>query len=247
MLSKALEAHLPPIVVINKIDRPDARVPEVLNEIYDLFIDLDANEDQLDFPVLYTIAKTGLAKNEHGGRVARICGRCSKRSSNTSRPRWAIPDGILQMLIANLDYSDYLGPPGHRPRLQRHLQVRRQVSIVKLDGSFQTTKITKLYSFEGLKRVDETIGQTGDILAIAGVEGITIGETVTQRRDARAAAADPDRRADHRDGVHHQYLAVRGPRGAVGHVAESARAAGQGAADQRLDSRGGAAAPTRSR
>ena len=91
VLSKALEAHLPPIVVINKIDRPDARVPEVLNEIYDLFIDLDATEDQLDFPVLYTIAKTGIAKIEHGGSSRPICGRCSTPSSSTFPRPSAIP------------------------------------------------------------------------------------------------------------------------------------------------------------
>ncbi|HLK66133.1 MAG TPA: translational GTPase TypA [Bryobacteraceae bacterium] len=178
VLSKALEAHLPPIVVINKIDRPDARVPEVLDEIYDLFIDLDATEDQLDFPVLYTVAKTGVAK------------RTLEDPSNDLRPLFdAIvehipspvgdPDGVLQMLIANLDYSDYLGRLGIGRVFNGTLRYGDVVSIAKRDGTFHTTKITKLYSFEGLKRVDETIGRQGDIMAIAGVEGITIGETVT--------------------------------------------------------------------
>src|SRR5438067_7773481 len=178
VLSKALEAHLPPIVVINKIDRPDARVPEVLNEIYDLFIDLDATEDQLDFPVLYTIAKTGIAK-------------CAMEQESTDlRPLFdAIvkhipppvgdPEGVLQMLIANLDYSDYLGRLGIGRVFNGTFKYGDMVSIAKRDGTFHTTKITKLYSFEGLKRVDETIGHPGDIMAIAGVEGITIGETVT--------------------------------------------------------------------
>ncbi len=178
VLSKALEAHLPPIVVINKIDRPDARVAEVLNEVYDLFIDLDATEDQLDFPVLYTIAKTGIAKTSLDD------------PSTTLRPLFdAIvkhipapvgdPDGVLQMLIANLDYSDYLGRLGIGRVFNGTFRFGDVVSIAKRDGSFHTTKITKLYSFEGLKRVDETIGHPGDIMAIAGVEGITIGETVT--------------------------------------------------------------------
>src|ERR1051325_2816947 len=106
VLSKALEAKLPPIVVINKIDRPDARAQEVLNEVYDLFIDLDATEDQLDFPVLYTVAKTGIAK------------RSLEDPSNDLRPLFdsiienipapvGDPEGVFQMLIANLDYSDY--------------------------------------------------------------------------------------------------------------------------------------------
>jgi len=178
VLSKALEAKLPPIVVINKIDRPDARVQEVLNEVYDLFIDLDATEDQLDFPVLYTIAKTGIAK------------RTMEDPSTNLRPLFdAIlehipapagdPEAVLQMLIANLDYSEYLGRLGIGRVLQGCLNYGDMVAIAKRDGSLQTTKITKLYSFEGLKRVDETAARPGDILAIAGVEGITIGETVT--------------------------------------------------------------------
>src|SRR5215469_7427747 len=178
VLMKALEAKLTPIVVINKIDRPDARAQEVLNEVYDLFIDLDATEDQLDFPVLYTIAKTGIAK------------RSLEDPSADLRPLFdAIVDTIpapggdsndtLQMLIANLDYSEYLGRLGIGRVFNGTLRNGDNVAIGKRDGSIQNTKITKLYSFEGLKRVDETIGQPGDILAIAGVEGITIGDTIT--------------------------------------------------------------------
>src|SRR5262249_18749868 len=178
VLQKALEAKLPPIVVINKIDRPDARVAEVLDEIYDLFIDLDATEDQLDFPILYTIAKTGIARTS------------LEDASNDLRPLFDsilenIPapsgdaEGVTQMLIANLDYSDYLGRLGIGRVFNGTLKFGDQVAIAKRDGTFQTTKITKLYSFEGLKRVDETVGTPGDIMAIAGVEGITIGETVT--------------------------------------------------------------------
>jgi GTP-binding protein len=184
VLMKALEAKLPPIVVINKIDRADARVPEVLNEIYDLFIDLDATEDQLDFPVLYTIAKTGIAR------------RSLDDPSSDLRPLFdAIvqhipcpggdPQAVLQMLVANLDYSDYLGRLAIGRVFSGTLRHGDDVSIAKRDGSFQTTRITRLYSFEGLKRVDETIGRPGDVLAIAGVEGITIGETVTSLEDPK--------------------------------------------------------------
>ena len=178
VLSKALEAKLPPIVVINKIDRPDARIQEVLNEIYDLFIDLDATEDQLDFPVLYANARAGISKTS------------PEDPSTDLRPLFECildhipcpagdPDGILQMLIANLDYSDYLGRLGIGRVFAGTLRLGDDVAIAKLDGSFHRTRITKLYSFEGLKRVEETIGAPGDVLAIAGVEGITIGETVT--------------------------------------------------------------------
>jgi GTP-binding protein len=178
VLSKALEAHLPPIVVINKIDRPDARVPEVLDEIYDLFIDLDATEDQLDFPVLYTIAKTGVAKKTMDDPSMDLRPLFDSIVENIPAPA-GDPDAILQMLIANLDYSDYLGRLGIGRVFQGTLKYGDPVAIAKRDGTFHNTKITKLYSFEGLKRVDETIGIPGDILAIAGVEGIFIGETVT--------------------------------------------------------------------
>jgi GTP-binding protein len=182
VLSKALEAHLPPIVVINKIDRPDARVPEVLNEIYDLFIDLDATEDQLDFPVLYTIAKTGLAKRQMEDTATDLRPLFDAIVAHIPAPL-GDPEGTLQMLIANLDYSDYLGRLGIGRVFNGTFKYGDMVSIAKRDGSFQTTKITKLYSFEGLKRVDETIGHPGDIMAIAGVEGITIGETVTSAEE----------------------------------------------------------------
>ncbi len=178
VLSKALEAKLPPIVVINKIDRPDARVQEVLNEVYDLFIDLDAHEDQLDFPVLYTIAKTGVAKKNMEDTAVNLQPLFEAIVEHIPAPK-GDPDGVLQMLIANLDYSDYLGRLGIGRVFNGCLNYGDMVSIAKRDGSFHTTKITKLYSFEGLKRVDETVGRPGDILAIAGVEGITIGETVT--------------------------------------------------------------------
>jgi GTP-binding protein len=178
VLMKALEAKLPPILVINKIDRADARVQEVLNEVYDLFIDLDATEDQLDFPVIYTNAKRGFAK------------RSLEDSSEDLRPLFDTvlehipgpagdPEGVLQMLVANLDYSDYLGRLAIGRVLNGCLHLNDEVAIAKLDGSIQKTRITKLFSFEGLERVVETSGRPGDILAIAGVEGITIGETIT--------------------------------------------------------------------
>ncbi|MGO4883491.1 MAG: translational GTPase TypA [Bryobacteraceae bacterium] len=184
VLSKALEAKLPPIVVINKIDRPDARVPEVLNEIYDLFIDLDATEDQLDFPVLYTIAKTGVAKTSMEDDSGNLKPLFDAILRHIPEPA-GNPDGVLQMLVANLDYSDYLGRLAIGRVFEGTLNFGDTVSICKLDGTQHSTRITKLYSFEGLKRVDETVGRPGDLLAIAGVEGITIGETVTSAEDPR--------------------------------------------------------------
>ncbi len=178
VLMKALEAKLPPIVVINKIDRPDARIPEVLNEIYDLFIDLDATEDQLDFPVLYSNAKAGIAKaamEDNAENLQPLFEAIVKHIP----PAPGDPAANLQMLVANLDYSDYLGRLAIGRVFQGTLKYGDEVGIVKLDGTLQKTRITKLYSFEGLKRVDETEGHPGELLAIAGVEGITIGETLT--------------------------------------------------------------------
>src|SRR5215813_9596567 len=178
VLMKALEAKLPAIVVINKIDRPDARIQEVVNEVYDLFIDLDATEGQLEFPIIYTNARSGIASaspEDHSGDLRPLFETIVEKIPVPAGD----PSGPLQILVANLDYSDYLGRLAIARVFNGTLNIGDEVGIVKLDGALQKTKITKLYSFEGLKRVDETIGRPGDVLAIAGVEGINIGETVT--------------------------------------------------------------------
>lgn len=178
VLGKALEARLPQIVVINKIDRPDARIQEVLNEVYDLFIDLDATEEQLDFPVVYTNGKAGIAK------------LAMEEESTTLQPLFEAilkhipgpagdPNAILQLLVANLDYNDYLGRLAIGRVFNGTLRLGDEVAIARMDGSMHRTRITKMFSFEGLKRVEESHGEPGDVLAIAGVEGITIGDTVT--------------------------------------------------------------------
>ncbi|HZS97293.1 MAG TPA: translational GTPase TypA [Terriglobales bacterium] len=178
VLGKALEAKLPPIVVINKIDRPDARPQEVLNEIYDLFIDLDAKEDQLEFPVLYTNAKAGTATTNIKGGGQDLEPLFDAIVKTIPPPQGDI-SGPLQILVANLDYSDYLGRLAIARVFNGKMWTGEEVSIAKRDGTFQKTKITKLFSFLGLKRVDITETELGDIVAVAGVEGITIGETIT--------------------------------------------------------------------
>ncbi len=182
VLGKALAAHLPPIVVINKIDRADARPQEVLNEIYDLFIDLDAKEEQLDFPVLYTNAKTGTAATDSkggGGGKGEDLRPLFDAILKTIPPPQGDPAGVLQILVANLDYSDYLGRLAIARVFNGKMFTGEEVAIAKLDGSLHKTKITKLFSFSGLKRTDITETELGDIVAVAGVEGITIGETIT--------------------------------------------------------------------
>ena len=178
VLSKALEAGLPVIVTLNKIDRPDARPQEVLNEVYDLFIDLDAHEQQLEFPVLYTNGKLGTATRDltQPGEdlqplFDQIIETIPAHSGDLSAP--------LQMQVTNLDYSDYLGRLGIARVFNGQLRTGEEVYISKLDGSLEKTRITKLFSFSGLKRIDITETELGDIVAVAGVTGITIGETIT--------------------------------------------------------------------
>ena len=178
VLSKALEAHLAPILVINKIDRSDARPQEVLNEVYDLFIDLDAKEEQLDFPVLYTNAKAGTASRDIKGGGVNLQPLFETIVETIPAPEGDVA-GPLQILVANLDYSDYLGRLAIARVFNGTMHTGEDVAIAKLDGSLHKTKITKLFSFSGLKRTDITETTLGDIIAVAGVEGITIGETIT--------------------------------------------------------------------
>jgi GTP-binding protein len=178
VLSKALEAKLPPIVVINKIDRPDARPQEVLDEIYDLFIDLDAEEHQLEFPVLYTVSKTGTATLDLATPGTDLQ-PLFRTIVNTIPEATGDPEAALQILVTNLDYSDYFGRIAICRVFQGTLHVGDEVNISRRDHSLYKTKITKLFTFSGLKRIEIEETTMGDIVAVAGIEGITIGETIT--------------------------------------------------------------------
>ncbi|RRA47953.1 translational GTPase TypA [Acidipila sp. EB88] len=178
VLSKALEAKLPPILVINKIDRPDARPQEVLNEVYDLFIDLDAAEDQLNFPVLYTNGKLGLASTE-ADKLGADLQPLFETIIATAPPAPGDAEGNLQILVTNLDYSDYLGRLAIARVFNGTLKTGDEVTVSKRDLSLEKVKITKLFSYSGLKRVDIEQTTIGDIIAIAGIPGITIGESLT--------------------------------------------------------------------
>ena len=240
VLRKALERGLPPIVVINKIDRPDARPQEVLNEVYDLFIDLDATEDQLDFPVLYTNAREGTATTDPatpGERPAAAVRRHRRARAAAAR---AIPTAPLQMLVANLDSSDYLG----RIAIGRIFNGTREAerpgvgAEARWDASSRR-KVTKLFAFDGLKRVEIEQAAAGDIVCLAGIEDITIGETIADPEHRVRDSADRHRRADGVDDLRRQHVADGRPRRAVRHLAQPARPAGEGAARQRLDPRRG--------
>ena len=190
VLRKALEAKLPPIVVVNKIDRADARPQEVVNEIYDLFIDLDASEDQLDFPILYADARRGIARTSLEQSSENLAPLFEAILEHIPAPA-GDPAEVLQLLVANLDYSDYHGRLAIGRIFSGSLTRGEEVAIVKLDGTAQKTRITKLYGFEGLDRVDADCAGAGEIVAIAGVEGITIGETVTSAEAPRALVHVP--------------------------------------------------------
>ena len=178
VLQKALQANLPPVVVLNKIDRQDARTAAVLNEIYDLFIDLDATEDQLDFPVLYANARAGVAHRKPGDDSANLQPLFDTILSAIPAPS-GDPAATLQVQVTNLDYSDYLGRLAIARVFQGTLRRGADVAIAKLNGTIQPTKITKLFTFRGLERDEAEEVGAGDIVAVAGVEGIQIGESIT--------------------------------------------------------------------
>jgi GTP-binding protein len=178
VLQKALAAKLPPIIVLNKIDRADARPAAVLDEIYDLFIDLDATEDQLDFPVLYTNARTGTAHRVVGDSSTNLQPLFETIVASTPPPSGDAA-AVLQIQVTNLDYSEYLGRLAIARVFEGTLRRGTEVGIAKLSGVIQPTKITKLFTFRGLERDEAEEVAAGDICAIAGVEGIQIGESIT--------------------------------------------------------------------
>src|ERR671917_261145 len=153
VLRKALERGLPPIVVLNKIDRPDARPKEVLNEVYDLFIDLDATEDQIEFPILFTNAREGTASAEMGQPGENLRPLFEAIVEHVPPPR-GNPEAPLQMLVANLDSSDYLGRIAIGRIFNGTVRLNDPIAVLKLGGAVQETRVTKLFAFDGLKRVE---------------------------------------------------------------------------------------------
>jgi len=187
VLRKALAARLPAIVVINKIDRPDARVAEVLDEIYALFIDLDADESQIDFPVVYCNARAGAATLDPDERGENLKPLFELLVTHIPAPRYD-PDHPLQALVTNLDASPYVG----RVAICRihHGWIRRgqQVAWCRHDGTVERVKVTELYLTESLDRVQADEAGPGEIIAVAGIPDVTIGETLADPLDPRPLA-----------------------------------------------------------
>ena len=177
VLKKAFDAGLPPIVVVNKIDRSDARPVEVLDEIYDLFIDLDATEDQLDFPVLYTNARAGTATGDLKETGETLAPLFETILAMVPPPRFDPAMG-LQFRVAMLDWDDYVGRLIIGRIVNGAVRQADRVSVVHRDGSVEPAKVTVLYGYEGLKRIEIGEASAGDLVAMAGIESIEIGETV---------------------------------------------------------------------
>ncbi len=183
VLKKSLELNLQPIVVINKIDRKDARPHEVLDEVFELFLALGANNQQLDFPVLYCIAKQGIAKTELEDESSSL-EPLFEAIINKVPPPPGDSDLPFQMLVTTIDYNDYLGRLGIGRIHRGTIRLGSPMKIVHREGTVEDARVTKIYTFEGLKRIEVVEAHAGDIIAIAGMEDVDIGETI-------ADAADP--------------------------------------------------------
>ncbi len=184
VLGKALAQGLPPIVVINKIDRPDRRIQEVMDEIYDLFIDLDATEEQLDFPVLYTNAKAGIALTDPNGEGRDLVPLFEAILASIPAPSYD-PEAPLQFLVTNLQHSDYVGRIGVGKVVNGALRRGQEVALLKADGVPRKASLSVMYTYEGLDRVEQDVIQAGEIAAVAGVDDIFIGDTLGDPADPR--------------------------------------------------------------
>ena len=177
VLKKSLDLGLKPIVVINKIDRPGSRPEEVLNMVFDLFCELNASDDQLDFPVVYTSAKLGYAKLDINIESTNLEPLFAVVESNVSPPKGDI-NAPFQMLIANIDYNDYIGRMATGRIFNGKVRAGETVAMIKQDGTITKGRISKLLGYEGLKQVDIEEAGTGDIVTVAGFEDVSIGETL---------------------------------------------------------------------
>jgi GTP-binding protein len=178
VLRKALEARLPAIAVVNKIDRGDARPAEVVDEIYELFLDLDATDEQIEFPILYAISREGIAKKQLEQPSENLKPLFEQIVETIPSPKELRSDS-LQVLVANLDYNDYVGRLAIGRIFSGEIAVGDQIAVVKPDRSIQKTRVSQLYVFEGLKREPVMRAGLGEIIALAGIDDINIGDTIT--------------------------------------------------------------------
>ena len=185
VLRKALEQHLPVILVINKVDRPDARISEVLDEVYELFLDLDADEHQIEFPIVYTNAKAGWASLEQGVEGTDLAPLRDLIIEHIPAPEYE-EGHPFQALVTNLDASPYLGRLAILRVRNGEVKKGQTVAWCRTDGTIERAKITELFMTEALDRVEVATAGPGDIIAVAGIADITIGETLADLDDPRA-------------------------------------------------------------
>ena len=178
VLRKALEARLPAIAVVNKIDRSDARPAEVVDEIYELFLDLDATDEQIEFPILYAISREGMAKKNLEDNSSNLQPLFEQIVDTIPEPKEQRTDS-LQLLVANLDYNDYVGRLAIGRIFSGEIAMGDQIAVVKPDRSIQKIRVSQLYAFEGLKREPIDRAAFGEIVALAGIDNINIGDTIT--------------------------------------------------------------------
>ncbi len=178
VLRKALELKLPAIALVNKIDRQDARPEEVVNEIYDLFIDLGANDQQIEFPILYAISRDGIAKKELADESKNLKPLFDQIIETIPAPH-AVRTDTLQLLVANIDYNPFVGRLAIGRIFSGDISKNQEVVVAKVDGSTQKTRVKELFVFEGLDRQSVDTAGVGEIVALAGFDDINIGETIT--------------------------------------------------------------------
>lgn len=178
VLRKALELGLPCIALVNKIDRQDSRPEEVLDEIYDLFIDLGAEDEQIDFPVLYSISRDGIAKKNLSDESNSLKPLFEQIIETIPAPK-QLRDDSLQLLVANIDYNAFVGRLAIGRLFSGEISKNQEVIVCKRDGSTQKTRVKELYVFEGMNRETTEKAGVGEIVALAGFDDINIGETIT--------------------------------------------------------------------
>ncbi|MGH2567739.1 MAG: translational GTPase TypA [Bacteroidota bacterium] len=182
VLKKSLELNLQPVVVINKIDRKDARPHEVLDEVFELFLSLGANDQQLDFPTIYSIAKQGIARRELDQESANLEPLFEAIVAKVPPPP-GDADAPFQMLVTTIDYNDYLGRLGIGRIFRGTIRIGAPMKVVHPHGAAEDARVTKIYTFDGLKRVEVAEAHAGDIIALAGMEDVDIGETIADALD----------------------------------------------------------------
>ncbi|KGN02970.1 GTP-binding protein TypA [Clostridium novyi A str. 4570] len=187
VLKKALELHLKPMVVINKIDKPNARPEEVIDEVFDLFVELGADDEQLDFPIVYASARAGYAIKDVSEEPKDMECLFDTIIKNVKAPTGYV-DEPLQMLVTTIDYNEYVGRIGIGKIVRGKVNKNQQVTIVDKEGNKRNVKVSNLYVYNGLKREEVEEAKLGDIVAVSGIADINIGETIADVTNPEAVS-----------------------------------------------------------